>query len=73
MTVNGVPLEQVREHLRAGEIVDPDDLDVIAARGNASHAASDASKAVDSDFRRHFFDSSAAREQPKSAAAEGGT
>ena len=53
--VNRVVLEQVRERLRVGQVVDGDDLDVgdPALDERADDAASDPSETIDSDFRRH--------------------
>ena len=55
--VHRVVLEEVRERLRIGQVVDGDELDVgdtLLLRG-AKHLSSDASKAVDANANRHPF------------------
>jgi hypothetical protein len=60
------------EHLRAGEIVDSNDLDVPATLSNdASDTAPDSTEAIDSDFRSHSFDSLRAATPSEGAAGEG--
>ena len=53
--VNRVVLEQVRERFRVGEIVDADHLESVdlALMESAEHAATDATEAIDADFRCH--------------------
>ena len=68
-----VPLEQVSQHLRAGQVVDSDDLDVVTPCCDTGHTTADASEAIDSDFRRHSLDSLCAATRSECAAQEGGT
>ena len=53
--VNAVETQQMRVGFHRSEVVDRDDLDVLAARfdNRAQHEASDASKAVDRYLRDH--------------------
>ena len=58
MPVHRVPLQKVSEHLGAGEVVDSHDFDVSAFCSDASNAAPNPSKTIDSDLRGHCsFDS----------------
>jgi hypothetical protein len=64
----------MREHLRTGEVVDSNDLDVPTAVGDdASYTAPNSSEAIDSDFRSHSFDSLRAATPSECAAREGAT
>jgi hypothetical protein len=60
------------KHVRAGEVVDSNDLYVPSALGDdSSHAAPDSSEAIDSNFRGHFFDSLVAAAPSEYAVGEG--
>jgi hypothetical protein len=56
LAVDRVVLEEVRERLRVGEVVDGDDLQVLGAalRDGAHDAASDTSESVDRDASGHW-------------------
>ena len=51
--LRGVIFQQVREHLRAGEVVDCDDLIALGAEHLAEGQAADAAEAVDCNFYCH--------------------
>jgi len=62
------------EHVRAGEVVDSNDLDVPSALGDDSgYTAPNSAEAIDSDFRGHSFDSLCATTLSECAASERGT
>jgi hypothetical protein len=62
------------KHLRAGQIVDSNDLDVPSALSDDSGDTSpNPSEAIDSDFRGHSFDSLCAATASECVASEGGT
>jgi hypothetical protein len=73
MTMHRIPLEKMREHLSARQVVDSNDLDIVALRSDPSHAAPNAPEAINSDFRRHSFDSLRAATRCEYAAGERGT
>jgi hypothetical protein len=69
--VHRVPLEKMGEHVRAGEVVDSNDLDIPSALGNdSSYTAPNPSEAIDSDFRGHLFDSLCTTTLSECAASE---
>jgi dUTPase len=60
------------KHVRAGQVVDSNDLYVPAALGDdSSDTAPNSSEAIDSDFRGHFFDSLVATASSECAVGEG--
>jgi len=62
------------EHLRTGEVVDSNDLDVPATLSNDSgDTAPDSSEAIDSDLRSHSFDSLCAATPSECTDDEGAT
>src|SRR5271169_159084 len=55
ITENGVVLEQMREGLGVGNVVDRDELDVFVIERGAHDVASDAAEAVDANLDGHYF------------------
>ena len=51
--VHGVVLEQMRQRLGVGDVVDGDELDVALADAGAQDVATDASKAIDPNLDAH--------------------
>ena len=52
---HGIVLQQVRQRLGVGKIVDRDEFHIIAVQTRANDIPADAAEAVDSYFHCHFF------------------
>jgi hypothetical protein len=52
-TVDRIALQEIREHVIAGEVVDVNEGDVVAVPGGAQDVATDPTEAVDGDAKGH--------------------
>jgi len=52
---DGVVLQEVRERLGIGDVIDGDELNVLVVERGAHDVASDAAEAVDADLNGHYF------------------
>ena len=53
VALRGVVLQQVREHLGGGQVVDGDDFVALSAEHLTESQTADAAKTIDSNFNRH--------------------
>ena len=54
VALGGVILQQVRQHLGGGQVVDGDDLVALSAEHLTESQAADAAKTIDSNFNSHW-------------------
>ena len=52
---HGVVLQQVRQRLGVGEIVDRYKLDIVPVQGRPDHIPANAAEPIDANFYSHFF------------------
>ena len=52
--LSGVVLQQVSQHLGAGQVVDSDDLEALSTEHLTESQTADTAKTIDSNFNRHW-------------------